>query len=146
MRGLYETKAGIKSRYTVLSHLTWNSFRKKAWESYLVSNCDTQAAHHSWHGGEDHSASVHRHLNTIRAKYRNMLYIYICTCLVSFPAFKAGLRIRIRIGSGFNRVSESGSGSRRAKMTHKSRKKLRNTSGFEVLDVLFWELKASSVP
>jgi hypothetical protein len=34
--------------------------------------------------------------------------------------FKAGLRIRISIGSGFNRVS--GSGSRRAKMTHKSRK------------------------
>jgi hypothetical protein len=32
-----------------------------------------------------------------------------------------GLRIRIRIGSRFNRVS--GSGSRRAKMTHKSRKK-----------------------
>ncbi len=32
---------------------------------------------------------------------------------------KAGLRIRI--GSGFNRVSGSGSGSRRAKMTHKSR-------------------------
>jgi hypothetical protein len=29
-------------------------------------------------------------------------------------------RIRIRIGSGFNRVS--GSGSRRAKMTHQSRK------------------------
>jgi hypothetical protein len=34
---------------------------------------------------------------------------------------KPGLQIRIRIGSGFNRVS--GSGSRRAKMTHKSRKK-----------------------
>ncbi len=41
-----------------------------------------------------------------------------------------GLRIRIPIGSGFNRVSgsgsESGSESRRAKMTHKSRKKLKN--------------------
>jgi hypothetical protein len=33
-----------------------------------------------------------------------------------------GLRIRIRNGSGFNRVSGSGSGSRRAKMSHKSRK------------------------
>jgi hypothetical protein len=29
--------------------------------------------------------------------------------------------IRTRIGSGFNRVSGSGSGSRRAKMTHNSR-------------------------
>ena len=37
--------------------------------------------------------------------------------------------------------SESGSGSRRAKMTHKSRKK----SCFEVLDCLFCELEASSV-
>ncbi len=35
-------------------------------------------------------------------------------------------RIRIRIGSGFNQVTGSGSGSRRAKMTHKSRKKFRN--------------------
>jgi hypothetical protein len=36
----------------------------------------------------------------------------------------SGLRLfRIRIGSGFNQVS--GSESRRAKMTHKSRKKLR---------------------
>ncbi len=35
-------------------------------------------------------------------------------------------RIRIRIGSGFNQVSESGSGYRRAKMTHKNRKKVRN--------------------
>jgi hypothetical protein len=34
--------------------------------------------------------------------------------------YKAGLRIRI--GSGFNRVSGFGPGSRRAKMTHKSRK------------------------
>ncbi len=39
--------------------------------------------------------------------------------------------------------SESGSGSRRAKMTHKSRKK--EISCFEVLDVLFRELKASFV-
>jgi hypothetical protein len=40
---------------------------------------------------------------------------------------KVGLRIRIRIGS-FNRVSGSGSGSgsRRAKMTQKVAKKLRN--------------------
>jgi hypothetical protein len=37
--------------------------------------------------------------------------------------------------------SESGSGSRRAKMTHKSRK----NSCFEVLDGLFCELEASSV-
>jgi hypothetical protein len=39
--------------------------------------------------------------------------------------FTSKFRIRIRIGSGFNRVS--GSGSRRAKMTHKK----------VVLDVLF---------
>jgi hypothetical protein len=36
------------------------------------------------------------------------------------PLLQAGLRIRIWIGSGFNRVS--GSGSRRAKMTLRSRK------------------------
>jgi hypothetical protein len=44
---------------------------------------------------------------------------------------------RIRIGSGFDQVSGSGSGSRRAKMTHKNRKnskKLRNFM-FGVLDV-----------
>jgi hypothetical protein len=40
--------------------------------------------------------------------------------------------------------SESGSGSMRAKMTHKSRKFVKR-SCFEVLDGLFWELKASSV-
>ncbi len=45
---------------------------------------------------------------------------------------RSGLRIRLLIGSGFSRVSGSGSGSYsesgsgRAKMTHKSRKKLRN--------------------
>jgi hypothetical protein len=33
--------------------------------------------------------------------------------------------------------SESGSGSRRAKMTHKSRKKIGKSSCFEVLDGLF---------
>jgi hypothetical protein len=38
-------------------------------------------------------------------------------------------------GSGFNQVSGSGSGSRRAKMAHTNRKKVRN-SCFEVLDVL----------
>jgi hypothetical protein len=38
-----------------------------------------------------------------------------------FEDWKAGLWIRI--GSGFNRVCGSGSGYRRAKMTHKSRKK-----------------------
>ena len=37
---------------------------------------------------------------------------------------EAGFRIRIRIGSGFNRAH--GSGSRRAKMTHKSRKNMVN--------------------
>jgi hypothetical protein len=42
--------------------------------------------------------------------------------------------LRIGIGSGFNRVS--GSGSRRAKMAHKSRKKFYSSS-FEVLDGLF---------
>ncbi len=46
---------------------------------------------------------------------------------------QSGQWIRIR-----NPDSESGPGSRRAKMTHKS-------GSFEVLDVLFWELKASSV-
>jgi hypothetical protein len=45
-------------------------------------------------------------------------------------------------GSGFNQVC--GSGSSRAKFTHKSRKNL-EISCFEVLDILFWELKASSV-
>jgi hypothetical protein len=40
--------------------------------------------------------------------------------------------------------SESGSGSRSAKMTHKNRKKILS-SCFEELDGLFWELKASSV-
>ncbi len=54
----------------------------------------------------------------------------------------AGLWIRIR--SGFNRVSGSGSRSRRAKMTHKSSKKITKFSCFEVL-VLFRELKASFV-
>jgi len=49
---------------------------------------------------------------------------------------KAGFRILIRIGSGFNHVSESESGSRRAKMTQKSRKN-QEISYFEVLDVLF---------
>ncbi len=38
----------------------------------------------------------------------------------------AGLRIRFRIESGFSRVGGSGSGSRKAKMTNKRRKKLRN--------------------
>ncbi len=41
--------------------------------------------------------------------------------------------------------SESRSGSRRAKMTHKSKKKKNFSSCFEVLDGLFWEPKASSV-
>jgi hypothetical protein len=57
------------------------------------------------------------------------------------PGFSTGFRIRIRIGSVFNRASGSGSGSRRAKITHKSRK----NSCFEVLDGLFCELEASSV-
>ncbi len=48
---------------------------------------------------------------------------------------KVGLRIWILIGS-FSRVSGSGSGSRRAKITHKSRKKIKK-SCLEVLDVLF---------
>ena len=37
-----------------------------------------------------------------------------------------GAVFRIRIGFGFNQVIDFGSGSRRAKMTHKSRKKIRN--------------------
>ncbi len=42
-----------------------------------------------------------------------------------FPCL-AVFRIRIWIGSGFNQVSRSGFGSRRAKMNHKSGQKLRN--------------------
>jgi hypothetical protein len=41
---------------------------------------------------------------------------------VIFCHLTAVLRIQIRIGSGFNHVSGSGFGSRRATMTHKSRK------------------------
>jgi hypothetical protein len=46
-----------------------------------------------------------------------------------------GLRIWIQAGSGFNQAS----GSRRAKMTDKSRKKIKkfHVSSFQVLDVLF---------
>jgi hypothetical protein len=47
-------------------------------------------------------------------------------------------------GSGPDPHSNCGSGSRRAKMTHKKRKST-EFSCFEVLDVLFWGLKASSV-
>ncbi len=43
-----------------------------------------------------------------------------------------------------DRISGSGSGSRRAKMTHKSRKKF-EISRFEMMDILFWELKVSFV-
>ncbi len=46
------------------------------------------------------------------------------------------LRIQIRIGTGFNQLSGSGYGSRRATMTHKSRKNV-EISCFEVLAVLF---------
>jgi hypothetical protein len=48
------------------------------------------------------------------------------------------------VDPNLNPLSESGSGSRRSKMTHKSRKNL-EISCFEVKYVLFWELKASSV-
>jgi hypothetical protein len=41
--------------------------------------------------------------------------------------------------------SESGSGSRRAKMTHNKGKMSKEISCFEVLDVLFLGLKASFV-
>jgi hypothetical protein len=58
--------------------------------------------------------------------------------------FLTGLSTRVAdpdlIGS-VDPDSECGSGSRRAKMTHKSRKKFM----FEVLDGLFWDLKAFSV-
>ncbi len=46
--------------------------------------------------------------------------------LAETPQPPPGLWIRIRTGSGFNRVSGSGSGSRREKMTHKSWQKFRN--------------------
>ncbi len=52
--------------------------------------------------------------------------------------------IRIQLVRSVDPDSESGSESKRAKMTHKSRNFLEN-SCFEVLDVLFWGLKASSV-
>jgi hypothetical protein len=51
---------------------------------------------------------------------------------------------RIRIRSRFNGFPRSGSGSRRTKMTHKSRKKLINFIHFEVLDALLG-LEESSV-
>jgi hypothetical protein len=52
----------------------------------------------------------------------------LCNNSTKYPCFRSG----IRIGSGFNQVNGSGfnqvngSGSRRAKMTHKNRKKLGN--------------------
>jgi hypothetical protein len=53
---------------------------------------------------------------------------------------KTPILIRIRIGSGFNQVSGSGSGFRRAKMTNKNRKNS-EISCFEVLGVLLdWRL------
>jgi hypothetical protein len=50
---------------------------------------------------------------------------------------KAMADYRQGCGSGFNRVSGSGSGSRRAKMTHKSINFFVKSSCFEVLDGLF---------
>jgi len=58
--------------------------------------------------------------------------------------FSAVLWIRIRIGFGLNGVPGSGSGSRRAKMTHTNRKSSQ-ISFFEVLNVFFWGMKASFV-
>jgi hypothetical protein len=55
--------------------------------------------------------------------------------VLGYAWFKAGLRIRIQSGQWI-RIRDSGSGSRRAKITHKSRKKLK-ISCFEVLDGLF---------
>jgi hypothetical protein len=57
---------------------------------------------------------------------------------VYLPVF----RIRILIGSEFNQVG--GSGSRRAKVTHKNRKS-EGISCLEALDVLFCGLKVSHV-
>jgi hypothetical protein len=82
---------------------------------------------------------------------------YLQKCSITFKKTKmrysgrqpkkiSGMQIRIRIGSGLDPDSirsvdpdpdsESGSGSRRAKMTHKRRKKCKS-SCFEVLDGLF---------
>ncbi len=70
---------------------------------------------------------------------------------VLFPVFR--IRNWIRIGSGFNHVSWSVSGfgirlkiriQEGKKMTHKSRKRS-EISCFEVLNVLFWGLKDSTV-
>jgi hypothetical protein len=66
---------------------------------------------------------------------------------------KAVFRIRIRIGSGFNQVSGSGSvfGIRfririqEGKYDPQKWEKIIEISCFEELDVFFWELKASSV-
>jgi hypothetical protein len=74
------------------------------------------------------------------------------TEFVSSKQEQLGNKIKIKkhkqiqcFGSGSYQVngSVSGSGSRRAKITTK-KEKLRNL-GFEVLGVLFWGLKASSV-
>jgi hypothetical protein len=48
------------------------------------------------------------------------------------------ISVSVRIGPGFNQVSGnvSGSGSRRAKITHNNRK-IRKISWFKVLDVIF---------
>ncbi len=60
-----------------------------------------------------------------------------CFFFLLVPWFLAVFRIRM--GSGFNKVSGSGSGSRRAKITPESRRRLRN------IMFLSAELKASSV-
>jgi hypothetical protein len=55
--------------------------------------------------------------------FRHSMQVYLSSCplfCLSRPVF----RIRVQIGSGFNQVSGSGSGPRRAKMTHKNRKKI----------------------
>jgi hypothetical protein len=72
--------------------------------------------------------------------------------LMKKSGLRIRIRIRIRIGLDPDSIGsvdpdpdpESRSGSRRAKMTHKSRK-FGKSSCFEVLDGLFSELKASSV-
>ncbi len=83
-------------------------------------------------------------------------YLWWCKCSFNSKSNKKTLKL---CGSGsvswsgldpdsigsLDPDSESGSGYRRAKMTHKSRKFFFLSSCFEVLDGLFWELKASSV-
>ncbi len=87
---------GLESVFRIHDVLVWI----RIWRSMLLTN------------GSGSGPSYFRHWPSRCRQKTNFLTQF-------FPA----LRFRIRIGSGFNRVSGSGSGSRRPKMTHKSTKK-----------------------